>query len=727
MHCAAAQFALRLSFWIMLLSWSNNILLLVTAALAPPHVEIHIGGLFNIVPQPNVVDVAQAQHQAAFLLAIKLINNKTDGLFDDILPHTTLKHSIRPAADNWEAARSIESLVDSSFGGQEVIGVVNALTDVTALFSEELFVNSAKKVLQVLSMVTSPEFNDRELHPYSVRTRGLISNRAEGFQSLLCTYFKAKKVVIVSSADTASGFKLQAFLDDAYCSDIEILASVTLSTGVKDFSAPIQEVLDVGGRYFVLLSSSKATALFLEQAYAAGVFSDSAVILTTADVTSEIIPNFSPGTNVVAVLKNLFAFKLWANYFQSKSEMFDQFESRWLTQPATTATPVAAVCNNATDDDGTYFLYRDQGNASLCTGLTFNRDDLTTNSFLPLTYDAVLLLAHGVDTCIKNNLDYRVPTVLQDAMITHAVFDGASGPVSLKAGSELFSFDGRGNRLTGIRYFLLNFNVDEYNKGAYPMAVVGSWNGDDGSYHDCGSTVMRGTVCVAPQFWDKTDQVSSTPPDDMPPPIVLYVTTRDQGILFAFAAITLVIVLFFSAMVIIKRKDKVIKASQPALLLSILFGGLLSVVRIMMGAMDKTDAVCSAEVWFGHTAFVVMVGSLFVKAWRVNCIVNTKTIKKVRFTTRDAMLILFSLVGSMLVYLAITQVVGQPYRSNQTTLAKNQWTYEPHCSFQYAEFQTTLFAVEFIFLMYVFRVCWSIRNVPDTVNESKSIAAGSIV
>jgi hypothetical protein len=57
-------------------------------------------------------------------------------------------------------------------------------------------------------------------------------------------------------------------------------------------------------------------------------------------------------------------------------------------------------------------------------------------------------------------------------------------------------------------------------------------------------------------------------------------------------------------------------------------------------------------------------------------------------------------------------------------VVSNQETIEESCSMQNAQYQTALFAAEFVLLIVAFWVCWETRNVPDVVNESKLISTG---
>jgi hypothetical protein len=71
---------------------------------------VRIGGLFSPIDQNGNFDYNQAQCLAAFLMAVKEINNKHDGIHDDILPNTKLVVAIRSLGgffDNVNAARQL--------------------------------------------------------------------------------------------------------------------------------------------------------------------------------------------------------------------------------------------------------------------------------------------------------------------------------------------------------------------------------------------------------------------------------------------------------------------------------------------------------------------------------------------------------------------------------------------------------------------------------------------
>ena len=96
----------------------------------------------------------------------------------------------------------------------------------------------------------------------------------------------------------------------------------------------------------------------------------------------------------------------------------------------------------------------------------------------------------------------------------------------------------------------------------------------------------------------------------------------NQILLIVLAAIVAFISILFIFFFIIKRKHKLIKAAQPIMIGAILFGQLLSAVKIFIVSFPITDMSCISGLWFAHLSFVLVFGSLFVKTYRVHCIVN---------------------------------------------------------------------------------------------------------
>jgi len=115
---------------------------------------------------------------------------------------------------------------------------------------------------------------------------------------------------------------------------------------------------------------------------------------------------------------------------------------------------------------------------------------------------------------------------------------------------------------------------------------------------------------------------------------------------------------------------------------------------------------------------------MFVKTWRVDKIVNNKSLKRVRITTQDVFNIMCSVILAFCIYLALLTGVGVPHVGERTIEQSNHATQLMQCSFNYSEFHSALFAIEAAILMFGARLCFAVKDVPDAVNESKYIAAG---
>jgi len=55
----------------------------------PPNVR-KLGGLFSLFNPSGQPDYIQIEYLTAFLMAVEEINDKSDGIFDDILPNTQI-------------------------------------------------------------------------------------------------------------------------------------------------------------------------------------------------------------------------------------------------------------------------------------------------------------------------------------------------------------------------------------------------------------------------------------------------------------------------------------------------------------------------------------------------------------------------------------------------------------------------------------------------------------
>jgi hypothetical protein len=691
----------------------------LTAASVPKRVRI--GGFFSPLTRTGSMFFSEAEHLAAFVMAANDINNKTDGIFDKLLLGTDF-HIALGLEDSLASAAANAVSLGTAFGGKGVTAAVSSLGDVEALIVAQVL--DSMNVLAVMSVASSALFDMQSDYPAVANIRPLISREGMVIQNVLCQS-SARKIVVFTGTDDENEQMVNQFEDETRC-ELDVLAVITIRADLFDMAESIAEAKEFGARYYVNFLSSIQHAALLEQGYAAGLFHDNTVVYTSTVGAMNISQYFSPETDVARVLTGFFYFDYIPDFYMGKTEESVTFARRWAQQPSRVGKVVNGelVCDNTTDSDGNYLYQAVFNETTVCTGLDFSLYDEFGSSLHPqaaLTYDSTIYLAMAIDKAITAGLDFTDSKTLLDLMVHNISFTGTTGPMSLFEGYPKYGYNGRGVRNAGIHYSTYNFNPSRYLNGSTDyMVQVGTFDGDSRVYTPCSGD--DDVVCFLPVYSAPTDGSYNIPPSDAPPVIVLDIPVAFSSLCYALAGIISLLVFGFSLFTYVHRRSKVIKAAQPTLLWCILIGGLLATLRILFGGLSSSDFVCSGEVWFGHLAFIIMVGSLFVKSYRVHCIVNTRQLVRVTFSAMHAFRILLGFVFGTVIILIPTQLVGRPHVRSMQVVVANQETDTLSCGMQYPEFQTALFVLEGLLLAISFRICWEIRKVPDIVNESKLIS-----
>jgi hypothetical protein len=702
-------------FWVVY-CWSFSSL----ATTAPSRVRV--GGFFSPISPTGTVYVEQAEHLAAFLMAVNDINNKTDGIHDNLLPLTEFQVAVGVESSIESAATNAVKL-GSSFGGRGVVAAISSLFNVDALMVSQLL--NSMNVLSVLTLANSGSFHNPAAYPYVATIRPLQSRQGMVIQNMICLS-SVRKIVVFAGTDSDNIQMMSQFQDESIC-ELDVLAVISVRAELSDMSFEIEQALIMGARYFVNFLPAAQNAWMIEQGYDAGLFHDDTVIYTSIIGATNITQYFSPETDVARVLTGFFYFKYAPDYYMGQTNESITFARRWREQSSRAGRLVNGgvhVCDNTTDDSGNYLYQVVMNKTTVCTGLDFASyaaDGADIHPYTALTYDGTILVAMAMDIAIRNGLNYKDPVTLLNIMVINITFNGASGPMNLFRGYSQYAYDGRGTRNAGTQYIVYNFHPQLYTDGSEDFMVqIGTFDGDSRKYTSC--SPIDYVACFPPVYSAASEGSYSTAPSDTPPVIIITIDRSFSALCFAMAGIIALLVIVFGLFTIVHRRSKVIKASQPTLLWCILIGGLIAAARIVMGGLHKNDIVCSGEVWFGHMTFIIMIGSLFVKSYRVHCIVNTRKLIRVTFSAMHAFRILIGLVVAMVLYLVVTQSVGRPHMRYEATIVANQQTDTRFCAMEYSQFQTVLFVLEGLMLAVSFRVCWEIRNVPDVVNESKQIS-----
>lgn len=685
----------------------------------PPN-YVKIGGLFAPVDQYGRFDVIEAENLAAFLMAIDDINNKTDGVFDFLLPNTKLVYALETGREFAGAVTAAQNLVES-FYSTGVYGVVCGLPNLETMAADQLFRDH--KIVQAHSMATDTNLGFGDTFPYKIQTCPIDSFQGMVLQNIICSYFAYKKVTIFATSDTFGSKASMEAVDGTYC-NIEVLSTHLFRSDTLDFSSVIASAKFAGAQIFLFFMGTQNTANLLEQGYDAGLFHEGTQVFSSNySMGPDLFHHFSYNANVPAIMKGFIGIDYWPNYTELRSVHGRDFLRRWREQPYTgrAIRHEENRCDVSRDNAASSFLYTSQTNQSLCAGLNFSSYDINgtnLNPYAGLTYDATFLIAYGIHYVIEAGWELNGDNLLK-AIFNNVSFEGVTGLIEIYQGMSSFGFYARGDREVGHHYRIMNFNEDAYLTNPNESFVqVMLWSVEDG-VQMCDEM----TVCSSVIY----NTIDNLPAKDTPSDFIVVQNTAERAVLFFFAAAVFVGVGFTGFVIISHRNAKLVKASQPSMLYFILIGQVLAGIRIVIAALPITDGSCIAGLWFGHLAFALVFGTFLVKTWRVHKIVNNKSLRRIKITTTQVNLMVLAGVFFLVLYLIILTVVGNPHKSAHSSTVSNQTTREIRCTLSISVVHTILFAIEAVILLAGARICWAVKDVPDAINESKYIAGSMIV
>ena len=239
-----------------------------TTATFPQYIKL--GGLFNAFSfSDGSINLAHVEKMHAFLMAVRHINDKHDGIYDDILPNTTIV--IKNCDNNFNGGAIAMSEMFVGFGGSGVHAVVGGLDNDATVAMDRMNINH--KIVQIHSTATTAEFGDGSTYHYNAQTSPIDPFEAIVIQSLLCNKpFNIKKVGLFTTVDflgTKSVYHMNACL--FCCLDI-LSTSYVYTVQDQDFSIQLNEARSGGAIYFVFFLPPYVTARIIEQGFEMGVF-----------------------------------------------------------------------------------------------------------------------------------------------------------------------------------------------------------------------------------------------------------------------------------------------------------------------------------------------------------------------------------------------------------------------------------------------------------------------
>ena len=278
----------------------------------------------------------------------------------------------------------------------------------------------------------------------------------------------------------------------------------------------------------------------------------------------------------------------------------------------------------------------------------------------------------------------------------------------------------RGDRAYGPPYEIMQFNTEAFRNNTNGGFVkVGHW-ADDGALTDFYQLCDGGmSPSLGPQEPCPFSVVYNTPdnsrPADRPPPIVVQVD--HSAALFAFGAALAAVLLAVAGLIYAYQKESLLKTAQPTIMLLITLGELIGAVRVVITGLDLTTPVCVAQEVLGHLAFWLVFAPFILRTWRVNRVMNTTALSRVKVTLLDILRYAAYIYAAMVVYLAISVGIDQPAAGYFEETVDNQLYRYTTCNHSLVYLSYPLFGLEAAALCYCLWLAYAAKDLPQAFNE----------
>lgn len=263
--------------------------------------DVSIGGTFSTYTVEKDYNLLRndrdCQHLAAFMMAIDEINDKSDGINDDI--STNLLESVslgqvflRSFPPN-EFFDGTSSTVLHLSALPLPVGIIDVTTSLASAMGEAGTSNNFG-LMTLLSAQGSSTFKESVDYPITLQLSATGYKEAAMISTLISQKYGWNKVVIITSSTLESVDSLVTFTAVSQNS-INIIGQFVINSGQTDFTDVLQQAKLTGATIFLFLLQGTQTGYLLEQGYNSGLFDEGTqVLLPSTAVFSDIQKALTP-------------------------------------------------------------------------------------------------------------------------------------------------------------------------------------------------------------------------------------------------------------------------------------------------------------------------------------------------------------------------------------------------------------------------------------------------
>ncbi|GAA5809575.1 hypothetical protein MFLAVUS_002986 [Mucor flavus] len=512
-------------------------------------------------------------------------------------------------------------------------GVIGVIGDISSSWTSlSALMTSTLEIPQCSFTANAIAFSDKTQYKYFFRTIPTQVIIADVMLSFASKQGWNKLGVLYTDDPLGQQFYQRALIQ-AGTMDLHILQyqSIASTQTTDDMINALKNITNGGARIIMVAATAQPQISILMQAQKMGLINKDYVWLMMGDTSSELEQtvietnqNYSLHVDYASAYQGLFFFDNWLSLHGYQP--FETFLDQWAT-----LNPEAYP----------YAGYRN------------------ISSYEGLAYSCMMIMAEGFGKVInnsKNKTDELIKLAtgqLGDEMLPSAFNIGYVGP------EGPMNYDSNGDLTTG--------NYQVYNLQYGSRQIIGK---STGGFLNITSSSM---------FFDGTH----VPPLDSPPSIPLNpdITSPISHAILALssAGILFSIVCFF--IVLFNRKHEVFKASSPLFCCLELVGFVLTYISVMMMIGIPTETSCIVTPVTFSLGFLLVLGNMIAKNYRIYRIFNNIFITKNVITDNHLLQTVAGLIGLEMIILTVGLLVAKPVPTKfEVSFSTHYWSCEPQGS-----------------------------------------------
>jgi ABC-type branched-subunit amino acid transport system substrate-binding protein len=744
-------------------------------------VELKIGVLnptFKVAPDFFYDEGGLNCFSGGFLMAINEINDKTDGIHDDLLPNTKIVFEyVDSKRSSSYALAGAYYLGNEAFDGQGADVVLGASSSGPTASAQLALKNFG--IPQMSYSATSPSLSDAGEYPTFFRSVGSDAFQAKAIANILKNELGYNNVCTIKALDDYSAAGMSAFNEAAQELDIFIAGSseVFENPTPDGVQAAIKIIKDAQCNVVFAMAQATAGGQMAREAVRQGILGgNSNYMWVFADAVTGFMPDVKASAQVATALEDGtvvpaidvdvdFKGSLGLNPLKPANPEYDAWLLRYAALPSTEGTcgnqgetgTAGCSCNQQADSFGNLLFQRDHdedpSTPDRCVGFDYS-DINTVNAYLYYKYDAAYALARAAHKMVEDgSTSFDGPTFM--STLKELSFTGISGTIE---------FESNGDRTVGVGFSVYNHD------GEGNFGTIGGWEQSTGLVFATGNTVdsfiyaneantpppnIVLPLCGADHI---TPVVGKCNSDSMRPVTYVLETAEDSfgeqsptcegglwdtvpvgqevdceyspassgaaSLAFLLGIVGGIICLASCLWIILNISEQVIKMAQPAFCLAFALSAAVGCFSNILFVGENTDTMCTLRPIVFNLAFDMMFGSLFLKTYRVYKIFGNKALTKQKTTPFD-ILQTYLVVLMIDIALMIIWKVGSGMKA-ETIVEDELMPYGTYETVKCNVVESMEFATTFYKVMLVgggVYLAWATRAFPDKFSESKYISA----